>query len=120
MTGIDFALPDKAPSIRTERRFAGRFLPLPVVLCQVSPVSGGASLPATLTDVSTSGVGLRMRQPIALGTPLTVTITNTQGLFSCKRSAVVRFVRARLQGDFQVGCEFETPLDHQAMRFLHA
>jgi hypothetical protein len=120
MAGIHPTLPERLPLIRQERRFAGRFLPLPVVLCQVNVGAGGASLRASLTDISRGGVGLRTRQVIAPETLLTVSLTNSPGLFSCTRTAVVRFVRTRAQGDYQLGCQFETPLDREAMQFLHA
>jgi hypothetical protein len=120
MAGTYPALPEKLLSRGRERRLAGRFLPLPVVHCRVSLGSGGAALPAALTDISSAGFGLRARRPIAVDTLLTVTLTNTPGLFSCARIAIVRFVHLRPHGDYQIGCQFETPLDRHAMSFLHS
>ena len=110
----------KQPAGRFERRGLGRFAPLPIVFCKVELCDDGTNIVGDLTDISTDGFGLAAADPIPSGTVLSVTLFNTPGLFSCKRTAVVRNVRSRPQGRFHIGCEFDAPLDSRAMRFLHA
>jgi hypothetical protein len=103
-----------------ERRATPRFVPLRVILCKVELSKDGEPLPAMLIDVAEGGIGLRTRQSLSPETSLKIVLSNRHGLFACLRRAVVRYISSRLEGDFQIGCEFDIPLDPDMLRVLHS
>ena len=109
-----------ASSHRIDRRTPRRYSPLPGIFCRVNLADVGDAMPAGLMDVSEGGVGLMLRRPIPPETTLTVTLINSPGLFACTRTATVRYVRNRPDGDFHVGCQFDAPLAHRELQFLQA
>jgi PilZ domain len=105
---------------KLERRSARRFLPLPIVACKVELSDGRTPVSALLTDVAEGGIGIRTNRALAPETLLAVVLFNRHGLFTCARRAIVRYVDTRFTGAFQIGCQFDIPLDHNSLRLMHA
>jgi PilZ domain len=73
---------------------------------------------ATIRDVSATGIGLRIQQPIKPGTVLIITLQTLDQRFS--RPLPVRVMHAAMQaeGDWLVGCRFVRVLSVHDLREL--
>lgn len=109
----------KSESAGTERRVRVRHLTDRESLCQ----RGEGRLDhawwlARIVDISTTGIGVILRQRFPSGTLLTIELQNSGGDVS--RTLQTRVVHAtpHLDGGWVLGCEFVNPLTEQDLRSL--
>jgi hypothetical protein len=93
-----------------ETRASDRYAVNPDVRCHVDLGQGGSFLFAALSDVSLGGVGLRIVEPLEVGTYIGLGLSNVSGLFAWTRPARVRFCVPMRSGDYFIGCELARPL----------
>ena len=76
---------------------------------------------AEAVNVSAGGIGLRVAEPLALGTMLQLECRSQEGLVTLRTMARVVRQTARPEGDWEVGCLFIRPFGDAALRsFLAA
>jgi hypothetical protein len=103
-----------------EKRGAERFDVRPDVSCTfASPVLEDFG-PVKIKNVSTSGVGLLLSEPVETDMLLVVTLANTAKKFT--KNALVRVVHVTFTpqsgGDYLVGGTFDTPLTYEELTKL--
>lgn len=97
------------PSPADRRQATRHPLDLQITCCTLG-TGGGASWPATVRDISTSGIGLVFRRSFAPGTVLIVELPDAASALG--RTIPVRVVHSRTAGAGQwiAGCVFATQL----------
>lgn len=108
--------PDEKSGV--ERRAALRYPIGKKALWNVTLFLGGSATEARVRDISTTGIGLLMPEPIETGTRITVELTNKSRLFSCSRIVRVVYVDTISDGQYFIGCEFSTPLTYDQIYAL--
>jgi hypothetical protein len=110
--------PSGCPPVKDDRRGAERHL------CHLQPFwrIGGADPRATpplrIHNLSATGIGLRVRQPLKPGMGLVILLQSHRGRLS--RPLAVRVMHATLlaDGDWLLGCQFVRRLSEQDMQEL--
>ncbi len=70
---------------------------------------GSAKFAVTTTDLSEGGCGIFSSRPLTIGDAVTIEITTNDAGSHEPVSAVVRFVRAEIEGN-RIGLEFASPI----------
>ena len=110
--------PSERAALAADRRDAER---RPCALQPFWHIAGASQVDATravIRDVSATGIGLRIQQPIKPGTVLILTLHTLDQRFS--RPLPVRVMHATLkaEGDWMVGCRFVRALSVHDLRAL--
>jgi hypothetical protein len=102
---------DQFKNTLAERRSVPRFSPNPATLCQVHAIEETTSQPATVLNISSTGIKITVQHAVQVGTPLILTLSSKIGPFS-ERSVSVRVMRAAQQedGSYALGCAFQSHL----------
>jgi PilZ domain len=102
---------DQIKNTFADRRSVPRFSPNPATVCQVHAVEETSSQPATVLNISSTGIKIAVQQPVQVGTPLILTLSSKIGPFS-ERTISVRVMRASQQedGSYALGCAFQAQL----------
>jgi len=117
--GINLPISDTSSSMEPkpnesgfpDRRSVPRFSPNPATSCEVRSAAGLDSQPATVHNLSASGIKVTVKQPPEVGASLVLVLTNEEGPFR-QRIVSVRVTRVmqRADGSFELGCAFEAQL----------
>jgi hypothetical protein len=79
---------------------------------------GAAPRPAKVVNVSASGVGLVVGEPVENGTLLSVELHAARGAFTRTMLACVVHVTARAEGEWALGCNFIRSLSAEDLKAL--
>jgi hypothetical protein len=93
-----------------DRREWPRFQADPEISCNIEFNQGKNSRRAKVLNLSSGGVGFVSDLRVDAGSSLTILLTASTGLFSSRRSVIVRHAGERFGGGFHLGCEFVNPL----------
>lgn len=74
--------------------------------------------PAGIHDISATGIGLRVRQPLKPGTVLILTLQSGDSRLSRPLPVRVMHATALADGDWLAGCQFVRPLSGQDLQAL--
>lgn len=79
------------------------------------PGNTSRSVDATLLDLSSSGAGLRVLQPLEVGEPIAIHLRQDTSRLLLTASGTVRWVSPDEQGGWLVGCLLDRPLDWETL-----
>jgi hypothetical protein len=110
--------PSGSPALPDERREVERFPPEPSSICRVVSDTQDEAARATVRDLSTTGIGLLVRQPIKPGSVLILSLEVRE----CRlpRPLPVRVMHAAPadEGNWLVGCQFVRRLSEPELQIL--
>jgi hypothetical protein len=78
----------------------------------------GQSQEAWIRNLSEGGAGLNLPAPLEVGIPLVIQLRNSPGDPALRLPARVIHSTQEADGTWRVGCEFESPLDDDALEKL--
>jgi hypothetical protein len=99
---------------RREERYACALQPF----WRVAGEEGAESLPAGVRDISASGIGLLLAEPLKPGTVLVISLQASAGRLSRPLPVRVMHATAQPEGGWLVGCQFVRRLTAQDMAAL--
>ena len=101
-----------------EPRAYPRFQPRREMACRLRTVTGGATLPAVVLNISRSGVGLLTDQPLAPGTCVLAELASSSGLFARTLLLHLLHVSGGPAEGYALGGEFLGPLAPEELNLL--
>jgi hypothetical protein len=119
MSNDELYFPESGPAaVREERRRAERYP------CDLQPfwrVEGQEqteSPPARVENISTTGIGLRVGEPLKPGIVLVLKLQNADHRLSRPLPARVMHATPQPEGDWLIGCQFVRRLSEEDMQAL--
>ena len=105
------------PAAGVERRILPRYLGSRVISCQVIALPGKVPVQVKLRDISSAGIGLLSREPLALGSFLIVELQGAKK-FSLRLRAHVVHATPQPDGFWVLGCLLERALRHEELEAM--
>ena len=120
MTNEATLSPDSSdrPTQAADRRGAERYLRTLQPFLHIKGASWVESTKATIRDISTTGIGFRIQQPVKPGTVLIITLQSLDQRFHRPLPARVMHTTLQAEGDWLVGCRFVRALSANDLRLL--
>ena len=105
-------------ALQADRRRAARYACDLQPFWRIAGQDSQAAPPAGIHDVSATGIGLRVRQPLKPGTVLILTLQGRAGRNSRPLPVRVMHATPLADGDWLVGCQFVRSLSGPDLRTL--
>ncbi len=106
------------PALRVEQRARPRFTCAVSASYQRVGQPAGEVCPATVLNISTTGVGLVVREPLTPGTLLNVTLGPARQVAAQTMLSCVVHMSDHQEGEWALGCNFITELRERDLKLL--